>query len=181
LLPLLLLLIWGMWLIVLFGLELAYTLNAMKGREFKRLRHKLHDCALVDPLVMLPVSAQIAAAFRRGEPCTEDDLGRRTRLPPRAMAKLLEALQGADLVRALAGKQAGSWVPARPAESIRVADVLEAARNASPSRPEGEAAGPAWEMVDRLEEAGRKAAGDETLAGLCREEGAPLSGEEEAG
>jgi len=178
LLPLLLLLIWGMWLVVLFGLELAYTLNAMKGREFKRLRHKLHDCPLVDPLVLLPVSAQIASAFQRGEPCTEDELGRRTRLPPRALAKLLEALKGAGLVHALAGKQAGAWVLARPAERIRVADVLQAARDASPSRPEGEAAEPAWEMVDRVEEAGRRVAGDETLAGLCGDADPREPGEE---
>ena len=67
LIPLFLFWLYLNWLIVLFGLEIAFTLQGMKGRVFER---KDPRGALVsaDPLWLLPLMAAIARGSRGASP-----------------------------------------------------------------------------------------------------------------
>src|SRR5262249_42939653 len=103
LLPLFLLWLYLTWLIVLFGLELTYSLSAMKGKQFKYLALQRDDEPLVDAMWMLPLASKIAADFQAGRRSTPEDLSRVVSLPPRALQKMLVALQNAGLINRVAG------------------------------------------------------------------------------
>ncbi len=63
LIPLFLFWLYLTWLIVLFGMELAYTLQAMKGRDFDRLE-KRADVSVANPQWLVPMMTAIAPRVR---------------------------------------------------------------------------------------------------------------------
>ncbi len=66
LLPLCLLWLYLVWLIILFGVEITHTLQAMKGRSFKHQAHRLTTDMVIDPIWIIPLAARIAKSFARG-------------------------------------------------------------------------------------------------------------------
>ncbi|QNN24228.1 YihY family inner membrane protein [Planctomycetales bacterium ZRK34] len=170
LLPLFLMFVWLTWLIVLFGLELTYTLGAMKGRKFKRQRNQEQE-QIIDPTWMVPLASLIAEAFVRGGSCTVDELQKATSLPGRALRRMLSALERAGIIHTVGARDDTiRFSLARPAERVRLADVIDSAHTIFPeiNRPQGHHA--AWNVVGQLREAELEMARSKTLADLVNED-----------
>jgi len=165
-LPLFLLWLWLTWLVILFGVELTYTLGAMKGRTFKHQAGRAQQDQVVEVSWLLPVAARIAEAFDGGRAAGPEELGRSLNLPPRTVRRLLSALEQAGLIHRRQVHEGEAYTLSCPADRITVEQVLEAARSLLPAPPAAGESDPAWRLVRRLREAEREAAEGMTLAQL---------------
>lgn len=166
--PLFLFWIYLTWLIVLFGLELTYTLQAMKGRRFKHAQHKLED-QLVDPAWMLPLAVRIAEAFRAGRAAQPEDLCREMNLPPRVLTRMAAALERAGLInKVLRGAESEGLTLAKPAERITVGEVMAAGQSLLPAPPAARD-GAAWQFLEKVKSCAGELLEHTTLAELTRE------------
>jgi membrane protein len=106
LIPLFLFWLYLTWLIVLFGMELAYTLQAMKGRDFEPLEHRGElsplehrgELSVSDPQWLLPMMAAIARGFAKGQPLSRQELAEELQLRLEAVAELVGKLEREGLV-----------------------------------------------------------------------------------
>ena len=165
LIPLFLFWLYLTWLIVLFGMELAYTLQAMKGREFQRLERRAPR-SVSDPQWLVPMMAAIARGFASGQPKSRQDLAEELQLRLESVADLADRLEEDGLVHQvrLRGTSDVALTLALPPESIPLARLVDlGARISVGSRGQ---AGPGWEFVGTVREAAQAAAGDRTLASL---------------
>jgi membrane protein len=155
------------WLIVLFGLELSYTLQAMQERAFERLEDLSRPHGIADPRWVIPMMTQLAAAFAEGKTLSTHRLAQDLHLPIDAVSRLANGLEEAGLVHLVPSEtsEEAGYSLARPPSGIRIIDLLALTRGLTgdgqdrPSRPE-------WALVDRLDQAQSDAAGDATLASL---------------
>jgi membrane protein len=165
LIPLFLFWLYVNWLIVLFGLEIAFTLQAMKGRVFERkdLRGALRSA---DPQWLLPVMAAIARGFAGGQPVSRQALAEELDLRLESVAELVESLEADGLVNqvALRGTDDVGLALAQPPDRIPLARLVElASRFTLGTRPRQ---GPGWGALAAINAAARASAGERTLADL---------------
>jgi membrane protein len=124
--PIFLIWLYITWIIVLLGLEIAFT-----HQHFPALLRSsaAGDRDVCDRVTTgLQIFALIAQRFHKGlDPPTSDDLSRRFLLATGAVDSHLERLSEAGLVRAVTvGSGAEGVVPARSLESVRIVDVIAA-------------------------------------------------------
>ena len=176
LLPLFLLLLWVMWVIVLFGLELTYTLQAMKGRKFDAIESKT-QAQTGNPQWLIPIMAQIGKSFSSGEPIGRDELADRLHLPVVAVTDLGSRLEEAGLIYQVErkGSEEKGLALAKPAEAISIASLIELGQAMSSRDTGTNSAG--WAYVEKLNDAQIKAAADTTLASLLNGAGQFKPGE----
>ncbi len=165
LVPLFLLWLWVTWLIVLFGVEVTYTIQAMDGRRFKSLRTAVDRDVLFDPRWMIPLVAMIGRQFEQGNPVRLNELQSETGLPNRAVASLIDMLTQANIIHHVEHGEPGvpAYTLARPPERIGVDELLDlsekaAMREGSRSKLAG------TDVVARLHTAQINAAKGTTLA-----------------
>lgn len=166
LIPLFLFWIYVSWLIMLFGLELTYTLQVMHGRVPEAAEEPQMELP-GDPEWLIPILADIGRAFYKGETVGRQQLSERLGLPTRVVNEYGSQLQKAGIihcVEATIGSDV-SYTLARPPEQIAVADVLELGKQLS-MRPHEPAFDVDWLYLDKLHEAELAAAGDATIASL---------------
>jgi membrane protein len=165
LIPLFLFWLYLTWLIVLFGMELAYTLQAMKGREFQHLEPR-GPRSVSDPQWLVPMMAAIARGFASGQPKSRQDLAEELRLRLESVADLADKLEADGLVLQVqpSGTSDVALTLALPPDRIPLARLVDlGARLSVGSR---ERPGPGWEFLAALHDAARNAAGERTLASL---------------
>lgn len=127
-LPLFLLWVYITWLVVLFGLQVAYGLQ-----HFAQLEEDLQDTddrpTILEPATLIVLAGHLADHFRRGESLTTDTAASRLAISEALAARLLERLQAAGIARRAAdsGGSDDGWVLARPAEHIPLVDIFDAA------------------------------------------------------
>jgi len=133
LMPLFLLWLWFTWLIVLFGVEVTYTIQAMDGRRFKSLRTAEDRDVLFDPRWMIPLAAMIGRAFEDGKPVRLNELQSATGLPNRAVASLIDLLTSANVIHHVEHGEPGvpAYTLARPPERIGVDELLDLSEKAA--------------------------------------------------
>tara|TARA_R110002072_G_scaffold150953_1_gene299756 strand:- start:95475 stop:97025 length:1551 start_codon:yes stop_codon:yes gene_type:complete len=141
-LPLFMLWVYLTWLIVLLGMQASFTLANFSELVESKLR-KLNgsnsdDPVLIDPLVMLSIARAVQGSFVDGTPCTAESVASKARLDQRQATKLLDALTRAGLTnRVYEGESLRGWTPARPAEQIKLDEILEAAYGVDGFRQSG--------------------------------------------
>ena len=167
LMPLFLLWLYFTWLIVLFGLEVTYTLQALRGRNFKYASGGGASAVYADPYWLLPMMVHVGRAFHDGRTLTTRDLADRLNLSAFQVNELLTKLGDAGYVSRLSmeGDGEGRYTPARPLEAIRLDGMLTLAD----SLRMGDTAArqsPVWDVLRKLADAQRQAVGDQTLATL---------------
>jgi membrane protein len=165
LIPLFLFWLYLTWLIVLFGMELAYTLQAMKGRSFQPVEGRT-DLGVANPQWLVPLMAAIARGFAEGQPRSRQDLAEELELRLEAVAELADRLEREGLVLLVQPRGGGdvALTLARPPESIPLARLVDLGSRLSVGprkRP-----GPGWRFLDTVRDAARAAAGEKTLASL---------------
>jgi membrane protein len=171
LIPLFLFWLYLNWLIVLFGLEIAFTLQAMRGRLFER---KDTRGALVagDPQWLLPLVVALARASRQGQVVSRQLLAEELDLRLSAVAELVERLEGEGLVLQVTRRASDDvgLTLALPPERIPLARIVAlASRFTLGDRPRE---GSGWQALAALHETARGAAGERTVADLLSAEAA---------
>ncbi len=165
LVPLFLFWLYLNWLIVLFGLEIAFTLQAMRGRVFESPDTK-GDLAASDPQWLLPLVTAIARATRDGKPVSRQALAEELRLRLEAVAELLCSLEREGLVvqvKHAASEDVGLML-ALPPEHIPLARVVAlASRHTLGERPRD---GAGWRALAAWHDAARAASGERSVADL---------------
>jgi membrane protein len=164
LVPLFLFWLYVGWLIILFGLELAFTLQAMKGRVFER-RERRGLLATADPQWLLPVMVALARRAQGGQSVSREQLAEDVDLRLDGVSELVACLEAEGLVHQVSrrGSEVGLALALAP-ERIPLARLLElASRSTLGTRPR---MGPGWDALAAIHANARALAGDQTLAGL---------------
>jgi len=121
-LPLFLLWVYLTWIIVLFGLQVAFGLQ-----HFAILKEKMLDeddePDIVDPLAVLSVVASVGRAFASGESVQASQVAEQTGLPDDVTWRLLTSLADAGILNRVSGEQP-AYALARPADQIDAADLV---------------------------------------------------------
>jgi membrane protein len=175
LVPLFLFWLYLNWLIVLFGLEVAFTLQAMRGRVFESpdTRGALRSA---DPQWLLPLLAAIARASRDGVPASRQALAEELHLRLEAVSELVLRLEQEQLVVHVArrGSEDVGLMLARPATRIPLEEVVALASRCTLGDRPREGAG--WSALASLHETARRAAAGRTVADLLAEPAPTASG-----
>ena len=181
LIPLFMMWVYVTWLIVLFGLQVACTLQYWREWEEKPAAGDDDGPAVVDASAIVLVATEAATAFARGEPIDAARLAERTGLSDAAIRPMLEQLTRAGVVHRVEGRDGpGRIALARPAERVRVADLVELGHRLGATSSGTNGA----RVLAELREAEMGAAGARTLADLVPDgpgPGVPPSGEPEPG
>ena len=165
LVPLFLFWLYLNWLIVLFGLEIAFILQAMKGRVFER-KDPRGALDSADPQWLLPVVAAIARGFAAGSPVGRQALAEDLDLRLASVAELVERLEAEGLVQQVTrrGTEDVGLTLALPPDRIPLARIAELASRLTLGTRPREGAG--WDALAAIHEQARVAAGDRTVADL---------------
>jgi membrane protein len=165
LIPLFLFWLYLGWLIILFGLEIAFTLQAMKGRVFER-KDTRGALTAADPQWLLPTIAAIGRSAVSGRPVSRQDLAEELDLRLEAVAELASRLEAEGLVHQVTrrGSDDVGLTLALPPDRIPLARLAElASRSTLGTRPRS---GPGWDALAAIHEQARAAAGDRTLSDI---------------
>ena len=170
LLPLFLMWVYLTWLIILFGLEISYVSQTIRGTRFLKTHHEPEPTpvsGLTPPESIITIAAALADAFAQGKALHLSAIVRATSLPERSAEKLLAALVNAGYAHQLEGDDdgAGPYTLSRPAETIALRDVLQAGRQAVGGDPDPRS----HDLLDRLYRAQAQAVGDTTLQDLLQQ------------
>jgi membrane protein len=165
LVPLFLFWLYVNWVIILFGLELAFTLQAMRGRAFEPPGVRNSQLA-GDPRWLFPIMEAIGRAFARGVPVSRQEIAEVVDLRLEAVAELLSALEAEGLVHQVArpGSEDVGLSLALPPEKIelgRLVDLVARLSLGSASRK-----APGWSLLMSLQAADRNAVAGRSLASL---------------
>lgn len=136
LLPLFLLWVYVTWVIVLLGLQAAYTLQNYTRLMAMRDEGDQAGPQIVDPAMAVAVTGALVRAHDAGQTPKLGDLAERLGFDATVIEIMLRRLERAGLVRRVVGdddEQAG-WLPARPAELLGVGEVLDAVEDLDASR-----------------------------------------------
>lgn len=168
LLPLLLIWIWVAWMIVLIGAEVSYTFQNLARLTAIERRRRL--APFVQPgLLALALVLRAAESFRAGKGAvTAAELAETAGLPDQLWSRLIALLLEKKIL-VQAGREAHGFTLARPCESLRVGEILDAVEEALVARPEDawpSAPPPLAGLSRQLTEARRRALGSRTVAQL---------------
>jgi membrane protein len=167
LIPLLLIWIYITWIIVLLGLEIAFTHQHFAALLRSRAvgRHDAYDSVATG----LQLYLQIASRFHQGrQPPSPDELSRRFLLATGVVDAHLERLAKARLIQRVAVNSQGEGaVPARSLDEVRVADVIDAFLQSSADEVRRRPIELTVQSVlDRFRAAGFETVGDQTVRDL---------------
>ena len=132
LLPLFLIWVYATWLIVLFGLQVAYALQNFG--EFDLREGDDDGPAIVDPACILLVASGVARRFGEGKSSFVNQIARDSGLPESLTGRMLRRLVELGVVHEVERGEDRAFALARPADSIDAADVLRAAAELSTRR-----------------------------------------------
>jgi membrane protein len=166
LIPVFLFWVYVSWLIVLFGLELTYTLQVMHGKVPAKSEEQRLDLP-GDPEWFIPMLTQIGQAFAEGKTIGRQQLSEQLGLPSRVVNEFGKQLEKAGLIHCVVSNGDGDtgYTLARPPEKIAIATILDIGKQLS-LRQHNRADGVGWSYLDHLYETMRTAAADMTLSGL---------------
>jgi membrane protein len=166
-LPLFIVWVYVSWVVVMLGAELAFAHQNL-SRYRREVRGPEPSPAEREALG-LAVALEVAGRFATGGPCwTPDGLADALAAPVRAVREVLDRLEEAGVVAARAdGERSDAFQLGRPAENVRVGDVLDALRGGR-SRPlaRGRVAAVVEATLADLERCQREGSARDTLENL---------------
>lgn len=126
LLPLFLLWVYVTWLIVLFGLEVAFA-GQMVASGRARALERMDASSFVDPGVGVVLMKEIAAGFEKGRSVTASELAHQSGLADTVVEQLLQHLAKKGLLnRVEQDADTEAFALARPADRISASEVMGA-------------------------------------------------------
>lgn len=123
------------WMILLFGAQAAYTFQNRRSYLTAHQVERVHQDGR--ELVALLLMIETGRNFYRGRPApTVDELGARLEVPGQLVSRVAgHLIQTRLLVELNQGEECAGFLPARPLDLIRVADILDAMRRGVGGRP----------------------------------------------
>ncbi len=153
LIPLFMMWIFLTWLIILFGLQVAYGVQMLEDGIPQEEDGDEPSLLLAGPGVMIDAAVAIAKRFEMGRGARASEVADELALAGDQSARIIDSLQRGGFVRQL--DNGGGFTLSMPADKIRLADIAAAATSPAASR-EGSASAD-------LTKAAVKSLGDATL------------------
>ncbi|HHN77827.1 MAG TPA: YihY family inner membrane protein, partial [Phycisphaerales bacterium] len=126
LLPLFMLWVYITWIIVLFGLQVSYTLQTFgASRDEQR---EVSSTDPVDPALVLTIAKLADERFRAGKTLRIDDAVGATGVGAAAIERLVRGLVEGGVLHEVEEGDERAWVLARPAETIKAEELLAIGR-----------------------------------------------------
>lgn len=174
LLPLFLLWIYLTWMVVLFGLELTYTLHATKTGRLKHILATDARDALFDPRRVITLMTLVARQFKLGKSIERSRLCALLHVPDATIAVITSNLEAQNLIyRVAPGNTQNTdgehrYTLARPPENIRLAELIAIGQEITDRThpPPNDANDPAELFIKQMVKTEQEAANDATLASL---------------
>ncbi len=135
LLPLSLFYLWILWLIVLFGLEVAYTLQTMPAEGLPASPDQDDQKPmLLTGSALIAAALAVARAFTAGGVVSTGTVSQKLGISMDAADALLDRLEAHEIIQHVEGKKAATtgWSLARPPGSVRLDQLVALAHEASP-------------------------------------------------
>ncbi|MEM6553076.1 MAG: YhjD/YihY/BrkB family envelope integrity protein [Planctomycetota bacterium] len=182
LIPLFMIWVYVTWIIVLFGLEVAHTLQTLPRERLQReMAERDEEVGGYDPVSRLEVAALVAKGFEAGKPVTGDELEEGLGLSGVRVQAVLEDLSAAGVVMKAeaADGVTARYTLGRPPDRIGVASLLERGELVGA----GEVERPVVGLLRELDAARREWLEGRTLADVVRGEAVVVgeSGDHPAG
>jgi membrane protein len=152
-----------MWLVVLFGLEVAATLQMLGGRRLEEIEQRAQPTGVVEPAAAVLVMEIVAEAFERGQPASARHVAEAAGIPEPTVRRMLDALARAGFVHRLERDESAVTL-ARPPLQIGA----EAIMSVGYALVETGVGARRSELVERLRQAQRTLAAQVTLAGALK-------------
>ena len=158
-----------MWLIILFGLELTYTLQSLKGKISMEEQANREAMVVGDPLWLVPLMAKIGQSFASSQPISEQDLADHLKLPVRSVLLFGEQLERQGFIHQvkLARTDQSGYALAKPPDQIKISQLLALGHNLTIGKNWQAISG--WKTLQHLMNIQQSAA-DITLEKLLQEE-----------
>jgi membrane protein len=133
LIPLFLFWLWIIWVMVLTGAEVAYTLQNLDRLTAEERRRR--GAPFIQPaLIALGLVLHAARAFRSGKgPVSADELAESSGLPDKLWLRVVALLQERGILVETDGAR---YVPGRPLESLEVSEILSLVDESLIARPD---------------------------------------------
>jgi len=167
LVPLFLWWIYITWLIVLFGLEITYTLQIQHVRGAGDLEAEMKQAQVPgDPHWAIPVMVRVGQAFDTGQAVSSQQVADDLALPSAGVDRLMSRLEEQGVLRQIADPEAQvpRYVLAMPPQRLRLDHLLRVAHELSRGRDPQDTH--PWHFIHDLRAAEQQAAADKTLAQL---------------
>jgi len=126
LVPIFMLWVYVTWLIVLFGLQISRIIQTIGTEGALRMSAELDgEAVFVSPASAVVLMRDFAKCYEAGKASTIESAARRCGLEERVVGRITDALLAAGLVLETSGEDedASKYVPARPIETIKAAEV----------------------------------------------------------
>jgi len=115
------------WLIFLFGAQVAYSVTSVAREQFA----EPDEAVIFGPWDLLAAAVVVGRSYQSGSGAVSlRRVSEELKLPGRSARLLLEGLCGAELVLPVRADRGETYVLARPAEKISVAEILSASGDA---------------------------------------------------
>lgn len=177
LVPLFLLWIYLTWLITLFGLEVTYTLQAMKSHHFQREVIQTRQHNIVQSTALLNMLWLIGDAFSKGQTIRSEQLTETLGLTTRITRAMIQELEKANWIHSVRGHEDGlvGYSLAQPPQAIRVSEVLVLANQMGDTiEDQKKTSSPVEDYLQKLMDVQVQHAGDNSLADVLKMTNKPV-------
>lgn len=154
LVPLFLLWIYFLWVVVLYGLEIAHVVQFVGKRLGSGLPIRSDTPVVVDPAAIVVLMKTATNAFDKGESVSADDLLQPVNAPAAAIDAMLEALAARGYLHKLEDGDELRFAVARPATAISTSELLDVAISLSAQTPDPDSATAEWIVQYRAAQRG---------------------------
>jgi membrane protein len=152
-----------MWMFVLFGLEVAAILQALRGRALETMREEELG-GLIDPASIIQVMAAVSKGFQAGDAVSVSDVVTETGIRHEVVELMLERLELRGFLHQV--EPDDRYVLARPPEQIQADALMDVAFDLVDDAAVEQLPTP---ILDGLREAQRRIAADRSLKSLSDE------------
>lgn len=164
LVPVFMLWVYFMWLIVLFGLEISSTLQAVGGTLSTSITDREPLPIVLDPLIVIPIMETAAVRFDTGRTVSPEYVVEHLQINLRTSRGVLRALTDRGILIAVEGEpEAEAFTLCRPPGRIQLAELLAIGQSLAGMKVQESKA---WICVEGLKKRLQTELADATLADL---------------
>jgi membrane protein len=164
LVPLFMFWVYLMWLVVLFGLQVAATLQVLRGRSLQELEPTTRASGMVDPTAVVAVMEVVGKRFLDGASAKVSEIASAAQVPEVVVGRIVDHLVDDGWLNRLEAPE-GALSLAMPPDRVRLSELISTGfRMVDQSNSPGSSS----DLVQELRIAQQRAIEDETLGSLLQ-------------